>query len=304
MASLRRLSDGSEHAVPSRCIVGRSSSCGLVSTDHYSSSEHAKIQWTGTHWELRDLGSRNGTFVDGKRVEPGRPVHIGVGAQIGFGEPTAGWMFTNADAPRLSALELSSQAVLASEGEILALPGDSDPEITIYPDKYGRGWVVEHRDGDVRAAEDQEVVIAGGRSWRLELPVISESTPMLDVAMTLENVMLRFAVSRNEERVQVTVILHGKEKPLEQREHGYLLLTLARARAEDKARPLEERGWRKVPDILRMLRIDENAMNVAIHRARQQLAAIGLEGAANVVEVKRGQRRLGTEHFEIVALQE
>jgi hypothetical protein len=301
---MKKLSDGTEHAVPSRCIVGRSSSCGLATEDKYISSEHAKIQWTGTHWELRDLGSRNGTFVDGKRVEPGHPVHIGVGAELGFGEPEPGWRFANAEAPRLSALELSSQEVLASEGEILALPGDSDPEITIYPDKYGRGWVLEHRDGDVRTAEDQEVVIAGGRSWRLELPVIPESTPMVDVALALENVGLRFAVTRNEERVQLTVLLHGKETQLEQREHGYLLLTLARARAQDQALPLEQRGWRKVPEILRMLRMDENAMNVAIHRARQQLASIGLEGAANVVEVKRGQRRIGTERFEITTLED
>ena len=94
-------------------------------------------------------------------------------------------------------------------------------------------------------------------------------------------------------------MLRGIETVLERREHGYFLLTLARCRREDASLPLDERGWRDMAQLSKMLRLDRNALNVATHRARQQLASAGLEGAAGVVETRRGQRRLGTERFEL-----
>ena len=78
----------------------------------------------------------------------------------------------------------------------------------------------------------------------------------------------------------------------------------ARAREEDRELPPQERGWRDVDRLLRMLKMDQNALNVSIHRARQQLSATGLEGAAGIVETKRGKRRLGTDRFEIVRLED
>jgi hypothetical protein len=44
-----------------------------------------------------------------------------------------------------------------------------------------------------------------------------------------------------------------------------------------------------------MLRVDGNALNVAIFRARSQLGAAGVCGAVGIVEVRRGQRRIGVE---------
>lgn len=74
--------------------------------------------------------------------------------------------------------------------------------------------------------------------------------------------------------------------PLESREHGYVLLTLARARRTNAERSVGERGWIDRDELLRMLSIDANALNVAIHRARQQLLAAGIEGAQGIVEVR------------------
>jgi hypothetical protein len=42
-----------------------------------------------------------------------------------------------------------------------------------------------------------------------------------------------------------------------------------------------------------MLQLDANGLNVAIYRARGQLAAAGLTDSAGIVEVRRGQRRIG-----------
>ena len=132
---------------------------------------------------------------------------------------------------------------------------------------------------------------------------MSEATPMVTVAQTLENVHLRLAVSPDEEKVVISVMLRGEvTHKLEPREHSYLLLTLARARLDDAHKPAGEQGWRDVEALTRMLKLDPNALNVSIHRARQQLARTGLEGAAGVVQTRRGRRRLGTSRFEIVRL--
>ena len=35
------------------------------------SQKHAELVWTGAAWELTDLGSSNGTFVNGKELQEG-----------------------------------------------------------------------------------------------------------------------------------------------------------------------------------------------------------------------------------------
>ena len=49
---------------------------------------------------------------------------------------------------------------------------------------------------------------------------------------------------------------------------------------------------------------DPAALNVAIHRARRRLALTKVTGASDIIEVKRGMRRLTTDRIEIVSLSE
>ncbi|GIW71340.1 MAG: hypothetical protein KatS3mg102_0882 [Planctomycetota bacterium] len=49
-------------------LLGRSGECDVVLADRKVSSRHAEICRVGPHWVLRDLGSTNGTFVNGRRV--------------------------------------------------------------------------------------------------------------------------------------------------------------------------------------------------------------------------------------------
>lgn len=266
--------------------------------ERFASSEHAKLSWNGVHWELRDLGSKNGTFVEGARLEPGAPMPLAAGSRIGFGEE-AGWLLDDAAPPGPAAVDVETQQVVAGEPELLALPDDDHPVISIYPAPEEHRWIVEGSDGSTEGIRDGDVLEVGGRRFRVELPQPAEATPTLDVAFSLPNVSLRFRVSRDEERVELGVDLRGKVTWLEPREHGYLLLTLARLRREDREQPPSERGWRTVEELRRMLKLDADAINLLIHRARKQLASVDLEGAAGIVEVTRGRRRLGTERFSI-----
>lgn len=89
---------------------------------------------------------------------------------------------------------------------------------------------------------------------------------------------------------------------LEEREHWYAILTLARARLAESDESLAEQGWVDRDRLLRMLGVDGNALNVAIYRARRQLSTAGVDGAAGIVEVRPRQRRFGVEpdRFRVV----
>lgn len=50
-------------------VVGRSPSCGLVLADSRVSRRHCAFSISGTTLYLRDLGSANGTWRNGRRIE-------------------------------------------------------------------------------------------------------------------------------------------------------------------------------------------------------------------------------------------
>lgn len=292
--------NGALHPLAARTLIGRAPTSTLRVSEPLASGEHASLAWTGGAWMIRDLGSRNGTFVDGRRLEAGEAAAIKEGTTLGFGTKN-GFELTDASAPGVLALELASGAIVSAQGGLLALPDDRAPEASIYQDHMGR-WSIERDDGSIAIAADQAVIATRRGAFRLMLPVVLEGTPMVEPAMALDRVAFRFAVSRNEEFVELTVIHGDAEHALERRDHHYVLLTLARLRGEDRDLAPSERGWTDRDRLLKMLSMEANAFNVAIHRARHQLLAAGVEGAAGIVEVRSGQRRFGSDRFTIVPL--
>lgn len=68
---------GAAHAVAEKSTIGRAHEGDLVVLAASVSREHAELRKTDAGWQVRDLGSRNGTFVDGTRCQgrvplPGR----------------------------------------------------------------------------------------------------------------------------------------------------------------------------------------------------------------------------------------
>lgn len=57
--------------------IGRSSRTDLIILDPLISREHARLFQEGDHWFVEDLGSHNGTFLNGERVEGARRVRSG-----------------------------------------------------------------------------------------------------------------------------------------------------------------------------------------------------------------------------------
>lgn len=78
------LAPGDVLPVPSRLSIGRSEGNGLVLADPSVSSRHAVLERRDGVWYVRDLGSTNGTLLDGYPVG-GRPRRLHHGARLRFG---------------------------------------------------------------------------------------------------------------------------------------------------------------------------------------------------------------------------
>lgn len=63
--------------------IGRASDCSIPIRDRYLSRKHAELIASGPSWVLKDLGSANGTYLNGSRVErdtalkPGDRIRLG-----------------------------------------------------------------------------------------------------------------------------------------------------------------------------------------------------------------------------------
>ncbi|MGH2761458.1 MAG: FhaA domain-containing protein, partial [Thermoleophilaceae bacterium] len=65
-------------------VLGRSRECDCVLAEPSVSRRHAELRRVGGRWLLRDLGSRNGTRVNGVRVL--EETEVGPGDRVSFGD--------------------------------------------------------------------------------------------------------------------------------------------------------------------------------------------------------------------------
>jgi len=65
---LRKVSTGEDIALVDGVVAGRLADCGIVLTEGHPSRQHAKFTVNGSESQLEDLGSANGTFVNGQRI--------------------------------------------------------------------------------------------------------------------------------------------------------------------------------------------------------------------------------------------
>ncbi|MCG8424716.1 MAG: FHA domain-containing protein [Proteobacteria bacterium] len=303
MASLRHLSTDHSYELTSAHLVGRGHTCSLQLSSLLVSGEHATVRWTGSEWEVRDLGSSNGTYVDSRRLEPGESVAITSGSQLAFGNRDDVFAVEEVSPPVAAAFAVAGESIYAEQATLF-IPNSDDPEFIVFECGQGQ-WQVEGIDGTQCFVHDGEQLQAGGRIWRLSLPVVRVKTSQPETGpISLSDITLRFTVSRNEEHVEIMAVGSTRSIALPDRAHNYLLLTLARARRDDcrNADIAEaDRGWLYIPELVRMLDITEGQLRVGIHRARSQLKQADVFDARGLVERRPVTRevRLGVSRIEI-----
>lgn len=293
-------------ALAAHAIVGRSSACNVRLAEPRASAEHARLTYRDGVWTVRDLGSRNGTFVNGDRLERGGGRTLAAGDELVFGGAEATWVLADAAPPVAFARRLSDGALLPADGGLLALPSTEEPLVSVVEAEAGQ-WTVE-ADGTAHLATDGEIVSAAGRAFMLHLPTPLPATlEEQERPPALEDFELGLRVSSDEETVEVSLRGPDGVRVLSPRTHHYTLLTLARLRLRSRGEALSEaqRGWVSADDLCRMLGMDEMKLNVEIYRIRREMASVGLANAAQLIERRRGSRqlRLATEHVVITALQ-
>ena len=284
-----------------RCLFGRDTTCDVRVDDPKVSLEHASLRWKEGAWELRDLGSLNGTLVGSRRLKSGERAQLETGAT--FSLSTSGEVFELRDAsgPFAAALHRPTGSVHVATGGILVLPSEEQPRVTLFATSDGE-WHVEI-EKEVRPATNGEIVEVGGSAYVLEVPVMAVGTIRSgETAPMLESIRLKFDVAPDEESVEITMFTGNKTTTLPARRYHYLLVTLARAWLADAGTPASVRGFRDRDELCDKLGMDVMKLNVEIYRLRKQFAELGIQGAAGLVERRPGtyEIRIGVTDVEVV----
>lgn len=285
--------------------IGRSSQSDLRIDNPLVSSLHAQIRWTGAVWVVKDLGSTNGTQLDGVTLEAGVPTPVSVGAALDFGRSGDRWTLESGLAP--SAFAVCGEQVVEAVADRVGLPSNDDPVLIIAPDAHG-AWLAERvSTGEEWSVKDRQEIRLGVATWVLHLPGILQSTVGRgEDALSLPNLSLHFMARCGDEHVEIRARRWDREVELGAYTSYYLLLYLARARLEDAARgdvSSGEEGWRHQDEVLNDLRIDKLKLFTDTFRAKQYFAARGVLRTSSLIERRRdsGQIRLGVPQVTIDA---
>ena len=71
------------HSVAEPITMGRANDIEVSLEDDYASGHHARLFPQGSRWFLEDLGSTNGTFVNGNRLTRATVLEVGTDFRVG-----------------------------------------------------------------------------------------------------------------------------------------------------------------------------------------------------------------------------
>ncbi len=116
--------------------VGREAGNDIIINDAQVSRHHARLTLQGSAYVLEDLGSTNGTFVNGRRVSG--PVSLSAGDMVGLGDTVVLAVSGAADAavtqvgrvPTVPPTAPSMPAVRPSDARPVAQPAQAPPVVS------------------------------------------------------------------------------------------------------------------------------------------------------------------------------
>ncbi len=308
MGAIRETSSGEIRILEPSHVVGRvpAPKCSLTLNQPYVSGVHAELRWTGLMWELKDLGSRNGTYLDGRRLDPTAAQSVRKGSTIAFGKPEQAWVMVDASPPPVMVVPMDGGKPIVLDGDLIALPSNDDPRATIY--RIEGGWVLESPDDARRPLANLQTFEALGRLWRFSCadtpPETLAASGIAQPRLELGQLRLAFEVSRDEEHVHLKVTCDGHEIDMGSRKHNYLLLTLARRRLADVAESVPDTscGWIDQEELAHDPSMAPPQLNIDVFRIREHFTKVGVVDAAGIIERRPRQLRLGAGHLSITTL--
>lgn len=271
MAVLRSPDGALFVSLDARTLVGRARYARLRVDTTRTSAEHAVLEFTPDGWSVQDLGSRNGSRLNGEPL----PVRE----------------------PRPLDLSPPGPAAVAEDGQLavgqyrmLCLPSVDDVRLSVTHHEHQ--WQADAGD-DATPTRDGEILEVDGRRWRLLLPNHlqggSAETEALPTAVHPE--LHLWTTANGEELLRCALVIEGVRQELTVRTHLALLLTLAEQRLRDAERgsPADDQGWLSVDALYRQVPVAPHLLAMYLHRCRRQLAEAGLLFTDGVLEA-RGRR--------------
>lgn len=297
MGALQRRSDRRTIYLRHQVIIGRSRTCELTLEPSSVSSHHAVVRWNGEHWVVGDLGSRNGTYLNGQRLSPTSRnfIVLSRGDELAFAERREVWSFVDEQPPEpLLIPEDGSAAIALRPGELRAWPSEEAPLGYLFYENAS--WRFEDTIGRVRELSPDQPFQLGPRIFRLHLPgPVPETPPALDPVekLAIERAALHVRVAADEETAALSVDSVGERFELPARTHLYLLAYLARQRLGDTAS--EGAGWVLVEEVCRALALSApEALALLVYRCRKDLEGLGFKDASKIIDrAKKGMLRIG-----------
>ena len=259
--------------------MGRGPWVQLQLDDSTVSGEHATIYFDGGAWKLRDLGSRNGTYVNGNRIDLRIAHLLAEGDELAFGGARqAAWYLDSLRPPGPTARTTLGE-IITGEAGVLWLPRASEPEACVRA--QGGLWLLESAE-ESRTLADGDALTLSGETYRLELPAWADSAPQrtettLDASGSAD-LELRFVTSRDREHVLLEASSAGKQFPLGARAHNLPLLCLAERRLAERQDGITESecGWFYSDELRDAVQLDRVALNLQLWRATQAFGKLGL----------------------------
>jgi hypothetical protein len=291
---LRASQSKESYTLETYCIVGRRPSSGVTLDDPRVSHEHACLKYSAKGWSVRDLGSTNGTWLNGQKIAPGNDFVVRAGDTLAFGDGALAWTLEDASAPEPMAVSLfGAEPAILTEGAIL-LPSSDQPVASVFRGADG-GWTLESGDR-VRSIAPGDVFEVNGGTWRFSCPSEWQATAKIQRVRLVTESVLHFDVSDDEEHVTLNVEFDGERLPFGHSNAYYFLLTLARLRnADQRAQRESEAGWTHREELMTMLKCGEQQLNVWVFRVRSKFSSKDFLDYASIVERRdgTGQLRIG-----------
>ncbi|HYQ43747.1 MAG TPA: FHA domain-containing protein [Polyangiaceae bacterium] len=305
MGSLLNRQTGATWMLRAEQIIGRANECALRLDVGYVSGHHAEIRWSVGHWQIKDLGSRNGTFVNNERLATGGWRALEHRDVVSFGDPNLErWELESNDAPLPLLLPVAGGEPVPIPGGIIGLPAEA-PEATIWLDERG-GWWLELVEKPASMLHHGSMFQVGGVHYQLSCGPESPTTELLHHGYDVDTARLQIRHSLDEEYVEALAETDETQMSLGDRQHHVVLLTLARQRLEDRAHGVPEGscGWVYIEDLMERLKVDRSQLNLHVYRVRQQFLAMGFRNATEVVErrLQTKQVRLGFRNLTVTCI--
>lgn len=275
--------------------MGRGPENDLVIADQTVSSNHASIWLEGGKVWLKDLGSRNGTFVNDTRIKgatqvnPGDKLRLGPDMELrihGEGMPMG--------PPQAVLVEdQTSKVRFPVRGDRFRIGGGDDDDLPIEGAPAGAATLILYMDGEVYIGDEEgeERQLRPGDTFAVAGRVLKLLALAPTYTATIE-------AEPNSYPYMLKVTLDGVSGPEavlvdEQADHSHrvdaenraiLLYVLGKQWLDDRkaGKPRIERGWCSDADVSigiwgRKGTADANALHVLTHRLRKELKKGGFD---------------------------